>query len=55
MTAGLSAMAGVPDQLMIDATHLKVRRRAASLLKKASSQMHWTHQGRVELQAACNL
>ena len=32
--AGLSAMAGVPDQLMIDATHLKAHRTAASLLKK---------------------
>ena len=32
--AGLAAMAGVPDQLMIDATHLKAHRTAASLLKK---------------------
>jgi putative transposase len=32
--AGLSAMVGVPDQLMIDATHLKAHRTAASLLKK---------------------
>ena len=32
--AGLAAKAGEPDQLMIDATHLKAHRTAASLLKK---------------------
>lgn len=32
--AELSAKAGVPDQVMIDATHLKAHRTAASLLKK---------------------
>lgn len=32
--AGLAAEAGKPDQLMIDATHLKAHRTAASLLKK---------------------
>ena len=32
--AGLSARGGKPDQLMIDATHLKAHRTAASLLKK---------------------
>ena len=32
--AGLAAKAGTPDQLMIDATHLKAHRTAASLLKK---------------------
>jgi putative transposase len=32
--AGLAAKAGKPDQLMIDATHLKAHRTAASLLKK---------------------
>ena len=32
--AGLSAKGGKPDQLMIDATHLKAHRTAASLLKK---------------------
>ena len=30
----LAAKAGKPDQLMIDATHLKAHRTAASLLKK---------------------
>ena len=32
--AALSAMGGKPDRLMIDATHLKAHRTAASLLKK---------------------
>jgi putative transposase len=32
--ASLAAKGGVPDQLMIDATHLKAHRTAASLLKK---------------------
>ncbi|ADZ65618.1 Transposase [Brucella suis bv. 2] len=32
--AELAAKRGKPDQLMIDATHLKAHRTAASLLKK---------------------
>ena len=32
--AGLAAKGGKPDRLMIDATHLKAHRTAASLLKK---------------------
>ena len=32
--AELAAMGGKPDRLMIDATHLKAHRTAASLLKK---------------------
>jgi len=32
--AELAAEGGKPDQLMIDATHLKAHRTAASLLKK---------------------
>ena len=32
--AELAAIGGKPDQLMIDATHLKAHRTAASLLKK---------------------
>jgi len=32
--AGLAGEAGQPDRLMIDATHLKAHRTAASLLKK---------------------
>lgn len=35
--ATLSARGGKPDQLMIDATHLKAHRTAASLLKKGRS------------------
>ena len=32
--AGLAAESGVPERLMIDATHLKAHRTAASLLQK---------------------
>ena len=32
--AELAGMAGMPDQVMIDATHLKAHRTAASLQKK---------------------
>jgi putative transposase len=32
--AGLAGQAGEPDRLMIDSTHLKAHRTAASLLKK---------------------
>jgi putative transposase len=50
------AMKGArPDQLMIDATHLKAHRTAASLLKKGCSQTYWAHQGRLELQAPCRV
>lgn len=35
--AGLAGRAGEPDRLMIDATHLKAHRTAASLLKKGGS------------------
>ena len=34
--AGLAAADGVPEQLQIDATHLKAHRTAASLLKKGA-------------------
>jgi hypothetical protein len=34
--AALAAKAGKPDRLMIDATHLKAHRTAASLLKKGA-------------------
>jgi len=53
--AGLAAKGGKPDQLMIDATHLKAHRTAASLLKRGSSQKYWTHQRRPELQASRGL
>ena len=34
ISAGLAGAAGEPDRLMIDSTHLKAHRTAASLLKK---------------------
>src|ERR1035437_2497169 len=47
---------GRPDQLMVDATHLKAHRTAASLLKAIGcSPMYRAHQGRSELQAACRV
>ncbi len=36
--ATLSARGGEPDQLMIDTTHLKAHRTAASLLKKRAKR-----------------
>jgi hypothetical protein len=61
--AGLAAKLGKPDQLMIDATHLKAHRTADSLLKKGlaamipqaislRSQTYRAHQGRLNLQVA---
>ena len=38
--AGLAGQAGEPDRLMIDATHLKAHRTAASLLKKGALPRH---------------
>ena len=49
--AGLAAKGGKPDQLMIDATHLKAHRTAASLLKRVCSPTYWSHQRRPELEA----
>ena len=53
--AALSAKGGKPDQLMIDATHLKAHRTAASLLKKECSPTYRADQRRPELQAARGL
>ncbi|VFU10545.1 transposase [Methylocella tundrae] len=54
--AELAAKGGKPDRLMIDATHLKAHRTAASLLKKRGcSQTYRAHQGRPELQASRGL
>jgi transposase len=50
--AGLAGRKGQTDRLMIDATHLKAHRTAASLLKKGCSQSYWAYQGRPDLQAA---
>jgi putative transposase len=53
--AELAAKAGEPDTIMIDATHLKAHRTAASLLKGGSSQTYRAHQGLPELQAPCGM
>lgn len=53
--AELTAKRSKPEQLMIDATHLKAHRTAASLLKKGCSPTYRTQQRRVKLQAACCL
>jgi len=50
--AELAAKGSKPDRLMIDATHLKAHRTAASLLKKGHFPTYRAHEGRLELQAA---
>jgi putative transposase len=49
--AALAAKGGKPDRLMIDATHLKAHRTAASLLKGGLFPTYRAHQGRPELEA----
>jgi putative transposase len=51
----LAAEGGKPDQLMIDATHLKAHRTAPVCKKKGCSQAYRAHQGRSELKAPCGL
>ncbi|PVX28862.1 hypothetical protein DD559_05560 [Sphingomonas pokkalii] len=53
--AALAAKGGKPDQLMIDAAHLKAHRSAASPLKKGCSPAYRAHQREPEFQAACRL
>lgn len=53
--AELAAKGRKPDMLMIDATHLKAHRTAASLLKKGLFSTYRKDQGRPELEAACGL
>lgn len=54
--ASLAAEAGPPDRLMIDSTHLKAHRTAASLLKKGGcSPSYRAHERRAEFQAPCGL
>ena len=53
--AELAGKAGEPERIMIDATHLKAHRTAASLLKGGSSQTYRAHQRRPELQASRGL
>ncbi|WP_417318367.1 IS5 family transposase [Erythrobacter aureus] len=54
--AALAEHTGEPDAIMIDVTHLKARRTAASLLKRGgSSPTYRAHQGRTEPQTPCRL
>lgn len=53
--AELARKAGKPSRLMIDATHLKAHRTAASLLIRACSPTCRAHEGRAELKAARRL
>lgn len=46
---------GIPEQLQIDATHLKAHCTAASLLKKGCSPRYWTHKRRLKLKTSCGL
>ena len=48
----LAAMSAATDTVMIDATHLKAHRTAASLLKRGPSRAYRANQRRPELQAA---
>ena len=50
--AELARNAGKPQRLMIDATHLKAHRTAASLLKRGCSPPYRAHERRFELEAA---
>ena len=53
--AALTGEADTPERPMIDATHLKAHRTAASLLKRGSSALSRAHQRRPELEAARRL
>lgn len=53
--AELAEAVGNDGRLMIDATHLKAHRTAASLLKKGSFPMYRTHKRRVEFKAPCDM
>jgi putative transposase len=53
--AALAHKGGKPERVMIDATHLKAHRTAASLLKKDLFPDVSGHQRRLELQAARSL
>src|SRR5271168_1478221 len=53
--AELARKGGKAERIMIDATHLKAHRTAASLLKRACSPTYRAHQRRSELQAARGL
>jgi hypothetical protein len=46
---------GDTEEIMIDATHLKAHRTAASPLKRGSSPVYWTHERRAELKTSRGL
>lgn len=48
--ATLAAEGPKPERIMIDSTHLKAHRTAASLLKRGSFLLHRPHERRVEFQ-----
>jgi transposase len=49
--AALATEGGPPERLMIDSTHLKAHRTAASLRKRGGGSLPRPHQGRAERQA----
>jgi len=54
--ANLAAESGTPDRVMVDSTHLKAHRTAASLVKKGGFTLsHPPHERRAKLQAARGL
>jgi transposase len=53
--ANLAAESGSPDRTMIDSTHLKAHRTAASLLKRGIHPVSSAPERRAELQAARGL
>ncbi len=53
--AALAGDGPKPKRIMIDATHLKAHRTAASLLKRGCSPSYRAHEGRAKLQASCGL
>ena len=53
--AELARKGGKAERIMIDATHLKAHRTAASLLKRACSPTYRTHERGLELQTSRGL
>jgi transposase len=53
--ANLAAESGPPARVMIDSTHLKAHRTAASLHKRGFTTSHRPHERRAKLQAARGL
>ena len=51
----MAEQGGRSKRLMIDATHLKAHRTAASLLKKGFSPPYRTHKRRSEFKTACHV